>query len=145
MAEFPHDQIKPFSTIDTKKEQVSEMFNEIAYKYDFMNRFLSAGIDVTWRKKAIKEFKEQPLNNLLDVATGTADMAILAAKMLHPPKITGIDISEKMLEIGRNKIENQHLTSEIELISGDAETINFPEGTFDGVMVAFGVRNFENL
>lgn len=145
MAEFPHDQIKPFSTIDTKKEQVSVMFNEIAPKYDFMNRFLSAGIDVNWRKKAIKEFKGQPLATLLDVATGTGDMAILAAKMLHPGKITGIDISDKMLEIGRNKIENQHLGSEIELISGDAETINFPEGTFDGVMVAFGVRNFENL
>ena len=145
MAEFPHDQIKPFSTIGGKKEQVSDMFNEIASRYDFMNRFLSAGIDVSWRKKAINEFKEQSISSLLDVATGTGDMAIMAAKALHPDKIIGIDISEKMLEVGRNKIENQHLKSKIELISGDAETINFPDKTFDGVMVAFGVRNFENL
>jgi len=145
MAEFPHDQIKPFSTSEAKKEQVSDMFNEIASRYDFMNRFLSAGIDVTWRKKAINQFKGQPINSLLDVATGTADMAIMAARMLHPDKITGIDISDKMLEVGRKKIENQHLNSKIELFSGDAETINFPDGTFDGVMVAFGVRNFENL
>lgn len=145
MAEFPHDQIKPFSTTEAKKEQVSDMFNEIASRYDFMNRFLSAGIDVTWRKKAINQFKGQPINNLLDVATGTADMAIMAARMLHPGKITGIDISDKMLAVGRKKIENQHLNSKIELFSGDAETINFPDGTFDGVMVAFGVRNFENL
>jgi len=145
MTEFPHDQIKPFSTTEGKKEQVSDMFNEIASRYDFMNRFLSAGIDVTWRKKAINQFKGQTINSLLDVATGTADMAIMAARMLHPDKITGIDISDKMLEVGRKKIENQHLNSKIELFSGDAETINFPDGTFDGVMVAFGVRNFENL
>ncbi len=145
MAEFPHDQIKPFSTLEGKKEQVSDMFNDIASRYDFMNRFLSAGIDISWRKKTIREFEGEHLVSLLDVATGTADMAIMAANILHPQKITGIDISEKMLEVGRKKIENQHLNTTIELISGDAETINFPDGTFDGVMVAFGVRNFENL
>jgi demethylmenaquinone methyltransferase / 2-methoxy-6-polyprenyl-1,4-benzoquinol methylase len=145
MTEFPHDHIKPFSEQGGKKEQVSEMFDRIASRYDFMNRFLSAGIDVSWRKKAIRRFKKDQPQQLLDVATGTADMALMAAKMLKPKKIIGIDISEKMLEIGRKKIEKEQVGTEIELFSGDGETINFEDNTFDGVMVAFGVRNFEHL
>ena len=145
MAEFPHDRIKPFSQETKKKEQVSEMFDDIAGKYDFMNRFLSAGIDRSWRKKAIMELEKDRPKYILDVATGTGDMAITAAKLLNPQKITGIDISEKMLEIGRKKIDNEGLTANIELLTGDSETINFADNTFDGVMVAFGVRNFENL
>lgn len=145
MTEFSHDHIKPFSDQGSKKEQVRSMFDRIAPRYDFMNRFLSAGIDTGWRKKAIRLFqKDRPLH-LLDVATGTGDMAIMAAKMLNPQKITGIDISEKMLQMGREKIEKQRLGTIIELSTGDGETINFPDYTFDGVMVAFGVRNFENL
>ena len=145
MTEFPHDNIKPFSQETKKKEQVSEMFDGIAGKYDFMNRFLSAGIDRSWRKKAVRELGEDHPKYILDVATGTGDMAITAAKMLSPLKITGIDISPKMLEIGRRKIDNEGLTANIELLTGDSETINFADNTFDGVMVAFGVRNFENL
>lgn len=145
MSEFPHDQIKPFAQETSKKSQVSEMFNDIAPRYDFMNRFLSAGIDKSWRKKAIQQFLEEKPANLLDVATGTGDMAIMAAKMLRVNKITGIDISAKMLEIGRQKIEKQGLDRVITLESGDSETINFADNTFDGVMAAFGVRNFENL
>ncbi len=145
MSEFPHDQIKPFAQETSKKSQVSEMFNDIAPRYDFMNRFLSAGIDKSWRKKAIQQFLEEKPANLLDVATGTGDMAIMAAKMLRVKKITGIDISAKMLEIGRQKIEKQGLDRVITLESGDSETINFADNTFDGVMAAFGVRNFENL
>lgn len=145
MAEFPHDSVKPFSTEGKKKEQVTEMFDDIAGKYDFINRFLSAGIDKSWRKKAIKEFTKDPPQHILDVATGTGDMAINAARLLKPKKITGIDISEKMLEIGRKKVDTQGLANTIELLKGDGETINFDENTFDGVMVAFGVRNFENL
>jgi demethylmenaquinone methyltransferase/2-methoxy-6-polyprenyl-1,4-benzoquinol methylase len=110
-----------------------------------MNRFLSAGIDVSWRKKAIKRFQKDNPKILLDVATGTADMSIMAMRILHPEKIIGIDISEKMLEIGRKKIDKEGLGTKIELFSGDGETINFPKDSFDGVMVAFGVRNFENL
>jgi len=145
MTEFPHDRIKPFSQAGKKKEQVSEMFDAIAGKYDFVNRFLSLGIDKTWRTKAIKQFiKDQP-RHILDVATGTGDMAIKAAKLLNTQKITGIDISEKMLEAGRKKVAIKGLGKTIELLKGDSETINFPENTFDGVMVAFGVRNFENL
>src|SRR5256885_5481045 len=109
MTEFPHDQIKPYSTAGGKKEQVSEMFDDIASRYDFMNRILSAGIDLSWRKKAIRKFQKDHPQLLLDVATGTGDMAILAVKMLQPQKITGIDISEKMLDEARKKIENEGL------------------------------------
>ncbi|MEO6069951.1 MAG: bifunctional demethylmenaquinone methyltransferase/2-methoxy-6-polyprenyl-1,4-benzoquinol methylase UbiE [Chitinophagaceae bacterium] len=145
MAQFPHDKIKPFKEEIGKKEQVSAMFDAIAFRYDFMNRFLSAGIDIGWRKKAIDLFKKEAPQHLLDVATGTGDMAIMAAKRLHLKKITGIDISPKMLEIGRKKVLKENLSTEIELLSGDSETINFSHDSFDGVMVAFGLRNFENL
>ena len=145
MTQFAHDNIKPFSGEGSKKAQVSEMFDDIAPRYDFMNRFLSAGIDVGWRRKAINRFRKDAPQTLLDVATGTGDMAILAAKMLRPQKIVGIDISEKMLQFGRKKIEKEQLGTKIELVGGDGETINFPDNSFDGVMVAFGVRNFEHL
>ena len=121
------------------------MFDNIAPRYDFMNRFLSAGIDTIWRRKAIGMFKKDGPQVILDVATGTGDMAITAAKILAPKKIVGIDISEGMLGIGRKKIAEKGLETTIELQSGDGETINFPNDTFDGVMVAFGVRNFEHL
>ncbi len=121
------------------------MFNDIAPRYDLVNRFLSVGIDVSWRRKAIKLFAKEKPQRLLDVATGTADMAIMAAKQLAPATIVGIDISEGMLEVGRRKVAAQNLSATIELYAGDGETINFPPDTFDGVMVAFGVRNFENL
>jgi demethylmenaquinone methyltransferase / 2-methoxy-6-polyprenyl-1,4-benzoquinol methylase len=145
MSIYPHDNIKPFETEEGKKKQVGKMFDTIAPRYDFMNRFLSAGIDKSWRKKAIDMFKEDHPENILDVATGTADMSIMAYKILKPQKITGIDISEKMLDVGRQKIEKEGLTGYIELLGGDGETIKFNDNTFDAVMVAFGVRNFENL
>jgi demethylmenaquinone methyltransferase/2-methoxy-6-polyprenyl-1,4-benzoquinol methylase len=145
MTQFEHDKIKPFSEEGSKKEQVSEMFDRIAGRYDFMNRFLSAGTDISWRRKAIRQFKKDGPKTMLDVATGTGDMAIMAAKMLRPDRIMGIDISEKMLEIGRKKVEKEQLGTKIELLGGDGETINFPDNSFDGVMVAFGVRNFEHL
>ena len=145
MTEFAHDKIKPFSEEGSKKAQVTNMFDRIACRYDVVNRVLSAGIDKSWRRKAIQRFKNDHINNLLDVATGTGDMAIMAAKILKPHKITGIDLSEKMLEAGRKKIEKQELGTKVELLAGDGETINFADNSFDGVMVAFGVRNFENL
>jgi demethylmenaquinone methyltransferase / 2-methoxy-6-polyprenyl-1,4-benzoquinol methylase len=145
MTEFAHDKIKPFSNEGSKKKQVSQMFDVIAPRYDFMNRFLSAGTDKGWRRKAIRMFKKDQPAILLDVATGTGDMALMAARQLRPRKIVGIDISEKMLELGRKKVEKEALGTEIELLGGDGETINFPDNTFDGVMVAFGVRNFEHL
>lgn len=121
------------------------MFNKISPKYDAMNRVLSARTDVGWRKKAINKLKKDNPQHVLDVATGTADMALMAYKMLNPVTMTGIDISEGMLELGRKKIDKEGLGDKIKLYSGDSETINFAESTFDAVMVAFGVRNFENL
>jgi demethylmenaquinone methyltransferase/2-methoxy-6-polyprenyl-1,4-benzoquinol methylase len=110
-----------------------------------MNHFLSARTDIGWRKKAIRRLKQDNPGQILDIATGTADMAILACKMLKPKKIIGIDISDQMLEIGKKKVEKEQLAGKIQLQLGDSETINFAENTFDAVMVAFGVRNFENL
>lgn len=143
---FPHDHIIPFKDSEkTKKEQVADMFDKLAGNYDKMNRFLSARTDIGWRKKAIRKLKKDNPRHILDVATGTADMALMAYKMLKPDKITGIDISEGMMELGRKKIEKEELEGKIQLQQGDSETINFAENTFDAVMVAFGVRNFENL
>jgi demethylmenaquinone methyltransferase/2-methoxy-6-polyprenyl-1,4-benzoquinol methylase len=146
MAKFAHDTVVPNSSSSlSKKEQVAGMFNDIAFRYDFINRFLSVGIDVQWRKKAIKQLAEIKPQTVLDVATGTADVALLTHKMLHPKKIVGIDISEGMLEFGRKKIAKAGLESSIELFTGDSEKINFPDSSFDAVTVAFGVRNFEHL
>lgn len=146
MSKYAHDSVVPFKDSgENKKQQVAEMFNDIAFRYDFMNRFLSAGIDVSWRKKAIQQLTELKPKNILDVATGTGDVAILTQKMLDPAKITGIDISDGMLKIGREKIINLGLQDTIELLQGDSETINFPNNSFDAITVAFGVRNFQNL
>ena len=146
MMSFDHDKITPLSDSDlTKKQQVADMFDSIAHKYDFLNRFLSAGIDKGWRKKALRELKDIAPQNILDVATGTADVAIMAEKMYHPQKITGIDISDGMLEIGRKKIAALQLSSKIELINGDSEKIPFEDNSFEAVTVAFGVRNFSYL
>ncbi|MFT3949466.1 MAG: bifunctional demethylmenaquinone methyltransferase/2-methoxy-6-polyprenyl-1,4-benzoquinol methylase UbiE [Agriterribacter sp.] len=146
MATFNHDKVVPYRESGlTKKQQVAEMFNRIAFRYDFMNRFLSAGIDKGWRRKALKMLDREKPKIMLDVATGTGDVAIMAYELLKPEKITGIDISEKMLEIGREKVLKLSLEGQIELQSGDSEAINFSDDTFDAVTVAFGVRNFEHL
>lgn len=146
MPVFDHDTVVPYKTSSReKKEQVAEMFNNIAGRYDFLNRFLSAGIDLRWRKKAIRQLASLQPKTMLDVATGTADMALLADQLLHPEKIIGIDISEGMLDVGRQKISQQGRSAVIELLKGDSEAINFPNDTFDAVMVAFGVRNFQDL
>jgi demethylmenaquinone methyltransferase / 2-methoxy-6-polyprenyl-1,4-benzoquinol methylase len=143
---LPHDHIIPFKdSSKSKKEQVAEMFDRIACRYDLMNRFLSARTDIGWRKTAIKWLKKDNPQAILDIATGTGDMAIMAFKMLRPKQVVGIDISTQMLEIGRKKIEKEGLTNYVQLHIGDSETINYRENTFDAGMVAFGVRNFENL
>lgn len=142
----PHDHIIPFQESErTKKEQVAEMFDKIADKYDFMNRFLSARTDVRWRKKAIKSLKKYHPKNILDIATGTGDMAICACRILERVQITGVDISSQMLEEGRKKIEKLSLTNQIHLQKGDSENLQFNDNHFDAIMSAFGVRNFENL
>lgn len=121
------------------------MFDKIAFRYDFLNRFLSGGIDVYWRKRAIAELKAARPKLVLDVATGTGDVALLLLKYLNPDKVIGIDISEGMLEHARQKVEKQKLKHKIELQPGDSEAIKFPNNSFDAVTVAFGVRNFEHL
>lgn len=127
-----------------KKAQVAEMFNDIAGKYDFLNHFLSLGIDKGWRRKAIREAAEVAPKQILDVATGTGDLAIAAMK-LNPQRIIGIDIAEQMLAIGKKKIGEKRLQETIHLQPGDSEDLPFDTNAFDVVMCAYGVRNFENL
>lgn len=146
MTQFAHDKVVPLKDSElSKKEQVADMFDNIAYRYDFLNRFLSVGIDIQWRKKAIKQLKDIDPKKILDVATGTADVAIMTARILQPEKIIGIDISDGMLNFGRKKIERLGLQNLIELLNGDSETIKFDDNSFDAVTVAFGVRNFQHL
>jgi demethylmenaquinone methyltransferase/2-methoxy-6-polyprenyl-1,4-benzoquinol methylase len=128
----------------SKKEQVATMFNNISPKYDFLNHFLSLGIDIIWRKIAIKKLKPYQPKYILDVATGTGDFAIAALK-LNPTKIIGVDISDGMLDMGRIKLIKKKYDDKISLLNGDSENLHFDENTFDAVTVAFGVRNFENL
>ncbi|WP_258098763.1 bifunctional demethylmenaquinone methyltransferase/2-methoxy-6-polyprenyl-1,4-benzoquinol methylase UbiE [Marinoscillum pacificum] len=128
----------------SKKEQVASMFDSISGKYDFLNHFLSMGIDITWRKKAIKMLKKDQPKQILDIATGTGDFAI-EALALNPDKVTGVDISEGMLSVGREKMKKKGLSDKIELFSGDSEQLQFEDNKFDAVIVSFGVRNFENL
>ncbi|MES2560637.1 MAG: bifunctional demethylmenaquinone methyltransferase/2-methoxy-6-polyprenyl-1,4-benzoquinol methylase UbiE [Bacteroidota bacterium] len=120
------------------------MFNSIASRYDFLNRALSMGIDKGWRTKAIRSLSDIQPKYILDVATGTADLAIEALK-LNPVKVTGVDISAQMLRVGEEKILAKNLTDKIELVKGDSEQLLFADNTFDAITVAFGVRNFEHL
>lgn len=137
--------IRPYTKKDLgKKEQVALMFDNISAKYDLLNHLLSLGIDIQWRKKAIKLLRLTNPKKILDVATGTADFAIQSLT-LNPEKVTGIDISEGMLEVGREKIRKKKLGHIISLEKGDSENLRFKDNNFDAVIVAFGVRNFENL
>jgi demethylmenaquinone methyltransferase/2-methoxy-6-polyprenyl-1,4-benzoquinol methylase len=146
MTNFAHDTVVPDKTsANTKKEQVAGMFDDIAYRYDFLNRFLSGGLDIGWRKKALGYLVALKPGKILDVATGTADVAIMAVALLKPASVTGIDISDGMLDIGRKKISKLGLEKTIKLLNGDSETINFEDNSFDAVTVAFGVRNFQHL
>jgi demethylmenaquinone methyltransferase/2-methoxy-6-polyprenyl-1,4-benzoquinol methylase len=135
----------PYNQSDiSKKDQVKTMFDNIASRYDFLNSFLSAGIDKRWRKKAIAILQNERPKRILDIATGTGAFSI-EALALQPDSIKGIDISDKMLEIGRKKIKKINADDKIELLQGDSERINFEDNTFDAITIGFGVRNFENL
>lgn len=141
-----HDQVTPYDdNPDSKKGQVTKMFDKIAPYYDQLNRVLSLGIDVLWRKKAIKILKEAQPETILDIATGTGDLAIEAALKIQPKKITGLDISTQMLEIGRKKVTKKGLADIIEMEVGDSENLRFDDASYDAVTAAFGVRNFGNL
>ncbi len=139
-------EVVPYKGKDTtKKEQVQEMFDNIAPKYDLLNRVLSVGIDILWRKKLISKIVPSKPEFILDVATGTADVAIEIARTLNPQKIIGLDLSDLMLNEGRKKVRDLKLDYIIELIQGDSENLKFKDNTFDAITVAFGVRNFEDL
>lgn len=138
--------VKPYRELTAgKTEQVAQMFDNIAGKYDFLNHFLSAGIDRSWRRKAIDELKEIRPQRVLDVATGTGDLAFEALR-LKPRKITGVDISEEMLKLARGKAENRAVKEEqMKFRKADSEKLPFSDNSFDAVTVGFGVRNFEHI
>jgi demethylmenaquinone methyltransferase / 2-methoxy-6-polyprenyl-1,4-benzoquinol methylase len=137
--------VVPYKESDlNKKQQVEQMFDNIAHKYDFLNRILSFGIDVGWRKKVVKMLAKTNAKLVLDMATGTADLALEISKV-PGVQVKGVDLSEGMLEIGRQKVKGRGMDKVIELVKGDSERIVFADNTFDAATVAFGVRNFENL
>jgi len=141
-----NENITPYqSETASKKEQVAAMFDNISGTYDFLNHFMSLGIDIIWRKKAIKELSSVKPRIILDVATGTGDFAFEAIKILKPEKIIGVDISEGMLEVARKKIQERDLQHIFSVQTGDSEGLKFDDNHFDAITVAFGVRNYEHL
>ncbi len=140
------ESVNPYNEQEGKKAQVGRMFDGIAPYYDFLNQLLSLGIDRIWRKRAIAQLHPERHQRILDVATGTADVAIQTVRQ-HPAvqHVRGMDLSERMLEIGRQKIARQQLTDTITLEQGDSENLSYPDNSYDAVTVAFGVRNFEHL
>lgn len=136
--------VKPYNSGRSKKEEVAEMFNNISGRYDFLNHFLSLGIDHLWRARAVKELREINPKRILDIATGTGDFAIANLK-LKPEEVVGIDISSGMLEVGKEKMKKKKVDHIVSMQLGDSEDLPFDDNYFDGLTVGFGVRNFENL
>lgn len=137
--------IKPYKDSSAgKKEQVATMFDNISKEYDGLNRVISFGIDVSWRKKVTKIVSRNNPKQILDIATGTGDLALMMSQ-LNPDKIVGLDISAGMLEVGKQKIAKANLSDTIEMVVGDSENMPFEDDTFDAITVSFGVRNFANL
>jgi demethylmenaquinone methyltransferase/2-methoxy-6-polyprenyl-1,4-benzoquinol methylase len=136
--------VKPYNSDRSKKEEVAEMFNNISGRYDFLNHFLSLGIDHLWRARAVKELREINPKRILDIATGTGDFAIANLK-LKPEEVVGIDISSGMLEVGKEKMKKKKVDHIVSMQLGDSEDLPFDDNYFDGLTVGFGVRNFENL
>ncbi len=135
----------PIGEADGKAEAVETMFDAVAPRYDLLNRVLSFGIDQYWRTQAVRLLADEQPTRVLDVATGTADLALEAQRRLHPREVVGVDLSAEMLRYGRKKIERTGLSSRIALVQGDAAALPFDDNTFDAALVAFGVRNFEDL
>ena len=135
----------PIGEVEGKAEAIEQMFDAVAPRYDLLNRVLSLGIDRYWRTRAVRLLTDKQPARVLDVATGTADLAVKAERMLHPREVVGIDLSAEMLQYGRKKLDRLGLTPRISLVQGDAEDLPFPDNAFDAALVAFGVRNFENL
>lgn len=142
---MPKIEVKPYNQDDkSKKQEVAEMFDNISARYDFLNHFLSLGIDKIWRRKAIKQLRSIPVKKIIDIATGTGDFAIAALK-LNPEEVIGLDISAGMLAVGEQKMIKNKVDSIIKMQLGDSENIPYDSNYFDALTVGFGVRNFENL
>ena len=142
---FTLTKVKPYKNSELgKKEQVTKMFDTISKEYDGLNRVISFGIDIKWRKKAVQLVADTNPNIILDIATGTGDLAINLAET-NAEKIIGLDISEGMLNVGKEKILNKSLQDRIEMVVGDSENLPFEDNTFDAITVGFGIRNFETL
>lgn len=139
-----HDTVTPYQSPESKNKQVAQMFDNIANRYDFLNTLLSGGIHKGWRKKCVELLRDKHPQQILDVATGTGDFAIACTK-LYPKKIIGVDISEGMMQIGREKLKKLKLDQLIELESGNAESLKYEDNSFDAIVVGFGVRNFQDL
>lgn len=142
---YPQENIKPYGNEGKKVEQVEQMFDHIAHAYDRLNHTLSFGIDKIWRRKAIAGLKPFRPRRIMDVATGTGDFAILACRMLQPESLVGTDISEGMMNIGKEKVKKEGLSDTISFSKEDSASFSFEDEYFDAITVAFGVRNFENL
>ena len=142
---YPQEYIKPYGNEGKKSEQVEEMFDNIAPAYDKLNHTLSMGIDRSWRKKAINALRPFHPRRIMDVATGTGDFAILACRELQPDTLIGTDISEGMMNVGREKVKQAHLSDKISFAREDCTSLSFADGSFDAVTVAFGIRNFDGL
>ncbi|MCE2816485.1 MAG: bifunctional demethylmenaquinone methyltransferase/2-methoxy-6-polyprenyl-1,4-benzoquinol methylase UbiE [Cryomorphaceae bacterium] len=138
-------QVKPYSPEGSKKEQVAEMFNAISPKYDALNRILSVGIDQSWRRKTVREIRATGATQILDVATGTADLALALADGIPGSKVVGVDISAGMLDVGRQKVRARRRDDRVRLDLGDGEQLPYGDAEFGAITVAFGVRNFEHL
>ncbi|WP_311551029.1 bifunctional demethylmenaquinone methyltransferase/2-methoxy-6-polyprenyl-1,4-benzoquinol methylase UbiE [Prevotella pallens] len=142
---YNQEKIKPYNSTDEKGKVVEEMFDNIASTYDTLNHRLSWNIDKSWRKKAIRRLAPFSPKTILDIATGTGDFAIMSAKMLLPKTLIGADISDKMMEIGRQKVKEEGLDGIISFQKEDCLNLTFPSNTFDAVTAAFGIRNFQDL
>ena len=142
---YEQEKIKPYNGSGHKREQVEQMFDHIAHSYDALNHFLSLGIDKSWRKTAIDSLQPYSPQKILDIATGTGDFAIQACRILQPEELIGTDISEGMMNVGREKVKAAGLESRISFAKEDCTALTFPDKRFDAITVAFGVRNFEDL
>lgn len=142
---YQQEKVTPYNNGEEKSKQVENMFDHIAPAYDTLNHRLSWDIDRSWRKKALEYLYQYAPQQILDVATGTGDFAIMAAQMLHPQYLVGVDISEKMMDIGREKVKEVNLQNIITFKKEDCLNISYADNTFDTVIVAFGIRNFQDL
>ncbi len=145
MSNYPQENIKPYNEDERKAVQVEKMFDNIAPTYDNLNHVLSMGIDKSWRRKAINLLKAFHPQHMMDVATGTGDFAIQACQVLQPQELIGTDISEGMMNVGREKVKAASLEKQISFAKEDCTSLTFPDNRFDAITVAFGIRNFENL